>query len=258
MNDKEKQEAFAAFLAARKHPIEPRPGFSDQVMASAAAWERSRAANPSERSARAPAWPEGLRRYLFGSFGGRSALAFAMILMVSVPVSIRYFHEAGADLGTTPGDSTRIKGGAFRLGFLLKRGNRIEPAVPGGAFLPGDRLQAVYSSPFSGYLQLFSVSSNGEVTCISCQAASEKLIAGQSKSLPYALELDSGKADEAMIALLTEKPLARESSAQALAAAWEDSRHDLGKIGAHLKSLLPVQTMISVFPIRKTRGAKSI
>lgn len=258
MNDNEKQEAFAAFLMARKHPIEPMPDFSKRVMASVSEWERSRNINPEKHRSQSPRWQETLQKFLLGSPRGRLAMALALILISFLPVSVLYLRDP-APKGISPqSNSTRIKGGVFRLEFLLKRGSHIEPAVAGSLFFPGDRLQAIYSSPVNGYLQLFSMNSQGEITCISCQAASEKLGAGQAKSLPYALELDSSRTDEAMIAILSEKPLSREVSTQALKLSWEKNQNDLTKIGTYLKNLLPAHTETSVFPIRKTFNQKNI
>ncbi len=258
MNDQEKREAFATFLAARKYSLEPSAGLADKVMASVKEWERNRTSPGLKRDRKFTEWLSFLNRILFGSVGVRSALAMAVLIFIAIPVTIQYFKLGDAHIVNNQLDYTRTKGGSFQLNFLLKRGDQIKPASSGGLFLPGDRLQAIYSSPYNGYLQLLSLSSTGKITCISCQAVSEKLIAGQSKSLPYALELDSGIAEEAMIAVLTENPLAKNISAQALSLAWKNSAHDFKKLRTLLNGLLPLDANVSVFIIKKIGGEKNI
>lgn len=47
MMDKKKEEAFKTFLDGRKHPIDPKPGFSDEVMNKIKEWEKSRLNGPT-------------------------------------------------------------------------------------------------------------------------------------------------------------------------------------------------------------------
>lgn len=247
MNDEERNRAFEAFLAARKHPAEPDEGFVERVMSSARAWEAERVTAPRAREPKRRGPMEWVREHFAIFSNGGRGLAFAFIALIAVTISIVRIREGGRD-------ETRIKGGGFRLEFLVKRGETIARADQGAAFLPGDRLQAVYSSPVRGYLRLFSLSAAGEIECLSCNAASEEVAPGQGRSLGYALELDTNGTEEMIIGVFTADPVPEDVSMRALEEAWGRAGRTLEKTGTELRRLLPSGASVSEFKIRKGNG----
>lgn len=256
----EEEKALMDFLAERRKKPAPDPEFTKRVMISVRAQavvQEERRTIPSRPPTRRPFWPFLTAwdpRGLSGMWNPpRAAMAMASLLLL-----------AGASLYVTghrvpgPGrtDVTRIKGDGFQLGFLLKRGAVIAPAVSGEVYFPGDKLQAVYSAEAPGHLHLFSLDERGGILCFSCQGGDPELPAGQGKTLPFALELDGSILAEAMVGFwIPSREAARHASADSirsmLSDAWKLAHHDF----TVLQGLLAAETAggkrTAVFQIKK-------
>jgi hypothetical protein len=157
--------------------------------------------------------------------------------------------------GTGPdGKGTRIKGEAFRVGYLLKRGARIAPAVSGEGFRPGDRLQAVYSAESAGYIRFYSLDASGRIECLSCAGPDSLSPAGQDKTFPFALELDDDPADEALVGIWTPAPAKAADQEPWLRAAWGRSLGDVSGLEEALAKGAPAGSRVSYFLLRKKAG----
>jgi hypothetical protein len=233
---------WSAWLEERKRPAPPDPGFTRRVMeAVRAELPRGRAAVPPARSA----WPGWIR----GLLSPRPALAFAT-LALAAGLAIRYFPGGpGQDRA-----GTRIKGEAFRVGYLLKRGDRIAPARSGEGYGPGDRLQAIYSSDRAGYIRFFSLDASGRIECLSCSGADSLWPAGQAKAFPFALELDADPADEALVGIWTPAPSNAPDLETWLRGAWARSSGGLSGLEAALSISAPASSRLSIFLLRKKAG----
>lgn len=248
---------WSAWLEGRKRPAPPDPEFTHRVM-EAVREEARLARNGSPGSTRAgrmipfagsrpggPPWKEWLRRAL----SPRPALAFATLVFAAVLAVRNYSPGTGSD-----GEGVRIKGGAYRVGYLLKRGARIAPAVSGKGFRPGDRLQAVYSADGAGYIRFYSIDASGRIECLSCAGPDSLLPAGQDKTFPFALELDADPADEALVGIWTAAPSRPADLEPWLRDAWVRSQGDVSGVERALSRGGPSGSRVSVFLLRKEPG----
>jgi len=268
MNAEELDREWSAWLEERKRPAPHDPEFTRRVMAAVRSEAHAKAGNPSAEPAgnpsvnpsgnptgkpggsiawqRArPAWPEWIR----GLLSPRPALAFASLALASV-LAIRYLPSALR----TDAESVRIKGESFRIGYLLKRGERILPARSGEAYLPGDRLQALYSADRAGYIRFFSVDASGRIECLSCTGNGSLSPAGQEKTFPFALELDADPADEALVGVWTPAPSDPQGVESWLRGAWERSGRKLPDLQRDLSAGAPSGSRLSFFLLRKKTG----
>lgn len=252
MDAEELDREWSAWLEDRRRPAPPDPEFTRRVMESIRAETRlatgNRPAIPSGKTGRwasapraRPAWPERIR----GFFSPRPALAFATLALAAA-LAIRFLPAGPGPAG----DGTRIKGGGFRVGYLLKRGANILPARSGGYYRAGDRLQAVYSADRTGYIRFFSLDAAGRIECLSCSGADSASPAGQDKTFPFALELDSDPADEALVGIWTPAPSDTLALRSWLRGTLPSGR-DLSGLGRVLSAGAPPGCRVSVFLLRK-------
>ena len=247
MRQEEVDKAWTDFLSERQKPMAPDPEFTRKVMAEVGAQAVAR--NGSAGGARQPLWQglrEGWRRIWERPVAG---LAMASLLVLAGGVAL--YVSADRPPAAAGPDVTRIKGGGFKLGFLLKRGGAITPAEPGAVYLPGDRLQAIYSSPAAGHIQLFSLDEAGNIACLSCRDGNPELPAGQGKPLAYALELDGSAAAEAMVGFWGPQAVPGSSVEAGLRGAWERSGHDFPRLQSILTAESPRGSAATVFLIHK-------
>lgn len=253
MRPEEMEKAWADFLAGRKARIPAAdPEFTRRVMESVRSAEAARSAGESQsRSGRSAECGLAVRAraWIAPVFRPRPLMAMASLLLVAGTASL-YLAE-NRDPARVGADVIRTKGGGFDLGFLLKRGNRIRAAGSGDVYLPGDRLQAVYSSASGGYIHLFSIEETGDIACFSCQGDRTMLPAGQGKTLGFALELDSSARAEAMVGFWTPRPASAADLENILRAAWEKAGRDLSGLPPSLGEGLPEGGRASVFHLRK-------
>lgn len=251
MRPEEMDKAWADFLAGRKAEIPAAdPDFTRRVMESVRALEKSRSAGAPPRRTAAEGAPMGFFAGILRAWiRPRPLLAMASLLLLAGTAVLYTGRRAEPEMGIP--DVTRIKGGGFDLAFALKRGKRIEAANAGDVFLPGDRLQAIYSSDAGGYINLFSIDETGVVSCLSCQGANPKLPAGLRKSLPYALELDESPRSEAMVGFWSPDPALPAALEKSLRKAWEKSGRDLAGLQPVLAREVPKGGRVSVFRMRK-------
>jgi hypothetical protein len=256
MRPEEMEKAWADYLAGRKAGISaPDPVFTRRVMESVQAAEAARSVaegqSRSGRSRRPAAGGFAVRAkaWIAQAFRPRPMMAMASLLLVAGTASLYLAenpHRAGSGA-----DVTSTKGGGFELGFLLKRGNRVEPAGSGNVYLPGDRLQAVYSSAVGGYIHLYSIDAAGVIVCFSCPGENTLSPAGQGKTLDFALELDGSARAEAVIGFWTPRPASSADLGKILRAAWEKGGRDLSGLAALLGEALPEGGRVSVFHLHK-------
>ncbi|MDH5675236.1 MAG: zf-HC2 domain-containing protein [Myxococcales bacterium] len=124
---------------------------------------------------------------------GVSALAAAAAVALAV--------QGGLPLGTATEATTRSKGKA-RIGFYVKRGERV---VEGGAdtiLHPGDRLRFVLSTPRPRYLALLNRDGRGASVYYPSGERALPLPAGHDRALDFSVELDDYLGDERVFALL--------------------------------------------------------
>jgi hypothetical protein len=250
MPPEEMEKAWEDFLAWRKAEIPAAdPDFTRRVMESVRAREAFRKAGASPRKIAAEGSPlQALAGIVRAWIRPYPIMAMASLLLAGTAI-LYTGREADPDMDLP--DVTRIKGGGFDLAFALKRGNRIETAKSGDVFLPGDRLQAVYSSEVAGYLNLFSIDETGAVACLSCQGANPELPAGLRKTLPYALELDGSPRSEAMVGFWSPDPAIPAALEKNLRAAWEKSGRDLAGLQPILAEEIRGGGRVSVFRMYK-------
>lgn len=247
--EQELDKAWEAFLAECKAPFIPDAGFTPRVMNSVRDWEGARLRD----GARGKTQPEGfwtwLRPWLDARLGPSPVLIFSSCLLVLMAAGIFIWVKPGFNASSVM--DTRVKGVEFRIGFMLKRGDQFESASSGSRFHPGDQLQAVYSAPSRGYLHLLSIDGNGRVICFSCEERRDVLPPGRTKTLPYALELDSSPSPEVLVGIWSPDSISPFQIQKVVANSWETSGHDLGKIQESLRLLLPKNGKTSVFQIQK-------
>lgn len=253
----EEEKAWMDFMAERKKMPDPDPEFTERVMASVRAQAVLRQARPT-----APARPAKRRPFLSAwDMGGlllrwnppRAAMAMASLLLLA---GVSLYVTGQRASGTGRSDVTRIKGDGFKLGFLLKRGAVIAPAVSGEVYLPGDKLQAVYSADAPGHIHLFSLDERSGIICFSCQGGDPELPAGQGKTLPFALELDGSILAEAMVGFWIPNRegagrVSTDSMQSMLSDAWKRSHHDFSALQALLSAETAEGTRAVVFQIKK-------
>lgn len=245
MRPEEEEKAWLDFLAQRKKTPAPDPDFTRRVMAAVRARESQGIAHRTPRTPLPDRIADVLR-----SFWNRPRLAMALATALMLAAVSVYVTDQRISAPSIL-DVTRIKGGGFGLGFLLKRGKTIAPAVPGALYLPGDRLQAVYSSPSEGYLHMFSLDDSGNVICFSCQAGNLRLPPGQEKTLDFALELDGSHQSEAMVGFWTRESVPSGSFEARLRLAWKRAGHDYSALRSILIKGMPEETKVVIFPIKK-------
>lgn len=253
----EEEKAWMDYLEERKKIPAPDPEFTKRVMdsvrAQAVAQEARRTipAGPSTRRTFLSAWDP---RVLLGMWNPpRAAMAMASLLLLAGASLYVAGHRVSGTGGT---DVTRIKGDGFQLGFLLKRGAVIAPAVSGEVYFPGDKLQAVYSADAPGHLRLFSLDERGGIICFSCQGGDPELPAGQGKTLPFALELDGSILAEAMVGFWipsrdTARPASADSMHSILSGAWKLAHHDFSVLQVLLAAQTAGGRRAAVFQIKK-------
>jgi hypothetical protein len=246
MDAEELGREWSAWLEDRKRPAPPDPEFTRRVMESVRAAARTASANPSVAQRARPAGPAWIRAWL----SPRPVLAFATMALAAA-LAIRYFP---AGPGPGPGqyrEATRIKGEGFRIGYLLKRGTSILPAVSGDRFRAGDRLQAVYSANRSGFIRFFSLDATGRIECLSCTGVDSLSPAGQDKTFPFALELDADPSDEALVGIWTPSPSDTLALEAWLRGAWSRSGQDLSGLERVLSHSAPPESRVAFFLMRK-------
>lgn len=250
MRADEIEREWSAWLEERKRPAAPDPEFTRRVMeAVRAEARRSPASRPDRRrgSASAAAGSDWLAR-IRALLAPRPALAFAVMALAAVLAGLHF--APGARSGGEEG--TRIKGGEFRIAYLLKRGAGIAPAANGGRYRAGDRLQAVYSSDREGHIRLYSLDASGRIACLSCEGdANGAAPPGQDKILPYALELDGDTRDEALVGIWTASTLPPALAESRLRAGWERCGGELSRLEAALSASASPGMRITVFLLRK-------
>jgi len=249
MRADEIEREWSAWLEERKRPAAPDPEFTRRVMeAVRAEARRSPASRPDRRRGSAPAaagsdWLARLRALL----APRPSLAFAALALAAVLAGLHFVP--GARSGS---EGTRIKGGDFRIAYLLKRGAGIAPAANGDRYRAGDRLQAVYSSDRAGHIRLYSLGASGRIACLSCGGSADGAAPpGQEKILPYALELDGDPQDEALVGIWTAAPLPPALAESRLRAGWERCGGELPRLEAALSDGASPGMRITVFLLRK-------
>lgn len=205
MNSEKDDELWNEFLQVRKKLSPVDPGFTQRVMASVRTLDSQTVVNQTSSASTAKTFIAPFIDRILNAFKLRPVLVFSsLMLTVSVLCFFQIqYHQDNSALSET----TRIKGGDFKLGFLLKRGAIIVKGVDGDVYQPGDELQAVYSASAEGYLHLLSLDQSGKITCFSCQEQAPSLLAGQEKTLPFALELDTSSLSEIMIGYWGPKPI---------------------------------------------------
>ena len=250
MDAEELDREWSAWLAERKRPAPPDPEFTRRVMESVRAEAGRGTASPRFKiGGWAPAlralsaWPRSIRLLL----APRPILALAT-LALAAGVAVQFFPAEPDPQGI------RIKGEGFRIGYLLKRGNRIAPARSGAGFGPGDRLQAIYSSDRAGYIRFFSLDASGRIDCLSCSGADSISPAGQDKPFPFALELDADPADEALVGIWTPAPVDARGTEAWLARAWDLSGQEFSGLERALSRTTPSGSRVSFFLLRKQAG----
>lgn len=249
MGPEEMETVWDDFLAGRKKSAPADPDFTRRVMESVRALEASRTAGARPRRIAAEGSPMRALAGIVRAWMRPGPLVAAASLLLAGTAVLYTGRGAEPEMGIP--DVTRIKGGGFDLAFALKRGNRIEAAKAGDLFLPGDRLQAIYSSEVGGYFDLFAIDETGAVSCLSCQGANPKLPAGLRKTLPYALELDGSPRSEAMVGFWSPDPALPAALEKSLRTAWEKSGRDLAGLQPVLAKEAPKGGRVSVFRMRK-------
>jgi hypothetical protein len=144
------------------------------------------------------------RRWLRWTLAGAAPVAVGLLLVFLLP--LLRDHEG-------------IKGGpAVRL--FVKRAEAVWQAAPGERFLPGDALRVQVTSGKAGYVRLFA-QDGWRVLPLAPDAEHEPgqlaqgipVGAGEPLDLPGSLVLNESPGSDALLVLVSEEPLAPESSA---------------------------------------------
>jgi hypothetical protein len=98
------------------------------------------------------------------------------------------------------GEVTRSKG-APRLGYFIKRGDKITRGEGVASVQPGDALRFVYSADREYYLAIFSADAHGVGVYFPSAAQAERVVAGQDVALDFSVELDETLGRERVTAL---------------------------------------------------------
>jgi hypothetical protein len=91
--------------------------------------------------------------------------------------------------------------GAPRLGYYIKRGDKITRGEGVASVQPGDALRFVYSADREYYLAIFSADAHGVGVYFPSGAQAERVAAGQDAALDFSVELDETLGRERVTAL---------------------------------------------------------
>lgn len=95
----------------------------------------------------------------------------------------------------------RSKGGA-RIGYFLKRGERVMRGNAGDVVLAGDRLRLTYTIDEPRYLGVLGLDGTGRAAVyFPATGKAERVAAGSDRALPISIEFDDAAGDEQISAL---------------------------------------------------------
>ncbi len=249
MHSNKDEEIWNDFLTERKKTPSVDSAFTQRVMASVRALEyAAKSAQKTNKTGSENSLVNFLDR-VTNSFGYKPMLAFASLMFFVGIITLLQIQNR-KDISVIA-ETTRIKGENFKLGFLLKRGATIGKAVTGDFFQPGDKLQAIYSASSQGYLHLLSLDQSGKIECFSCQDKASPLLAGQEKTLDFALELDTSALSEIMIGYWSPQFIPYSVIESKIHQALQASGFRPSEIGSRLSKQLRNGEKVSLFILNK-------
>lgn len=103
-------------------------------------------------------------------------------------------------------DETRVKGSS-RLGFYIKRGDRVFRGGLGESLRPGDAIEFSYSAPSAGYLAVLSVDGAGHASIYFPTGSRARALQPGPQVLPQSTTLDAVLGRETLYAVWCDAPL---------------------------------------------------
>jgi hypothetical protein len=142
----------------------------------------------------APARRPRVRAVALGAAGALATAAMVLVLCRPVPPS-------------SPVDHVRAKGG-IRLGFYLKRGERVIEGRSGDSTHPGDAVRFTYTAFTPGYLMVVSRDGSGHVSAYYPDAGEAAPVgAAEGELLPGSIILDDVLGREVVYGILCAAPV---------------------------------------------------
>jgi len=133
--------------------------------------------------------------------------AVIAIVLIAFPVA-RYLGKGSLD-----GQQIAYKGGS-PISFIYQRNGITAPGDANDTFLPGDRIQVIYTTTKKCYVALLSIDTDHRLSFYqpdpNAKECTIRTEAGANQTYPSSIVLDASEGHELVIALFSERPLTTE------------------------------------------------